>query len=726
YELFILEEGGDPWLEYELINLKYWIENGGSLIIIGDNMEDAQVSLNNIFNVSYNSQVLAAGSSTQVYQPHYLTSEVSSLNFGNPSAFINTSLSTNNLQIIANTSDGYPQIAFLGFGRGKILWIADEIVEDSQILGNDNRILGLNSLRWMSEKMNNKYIPTLTNPGVTPLTGNTSTIYTFTVNYTDMDNRGPIYMNLTINQTSYQMVKQNPLDFNYKDGVIFQYITTLQRGTYHFFFNSSDGENNVSTSIIPGPNVNYINEFDPQLNLGIVTPNTGYENQIFTFRVNYSDADNNEPKFVNVIIDTIPYLMEKQDSSDNYYIDGVIYEYKTLLNVGLHAYYFNASDEERSVSTILSLGPNVFRSPVKNMRIAWITSHGENTNASYNNMISDVISLGAYFEIFSQEINESSLQDYDLLVIAEGGASWTFSELKALRNWVANGNSILILGDNRDPAQISVSSQFKIFYSDQPGISGNSIHLFRPHNLTNGVSTIFFPGPASSISTSSNIYLTPLVKDNNEKLIIASLLYGSGKLLCVVDDCFSDLYINQMDNNLFCNNTWKWLSDTSSNLNSPVINNVNVSPSSGNSLTVFKFYLNYTDPDDSAPTFVNIIIDGIVYEMTKQIITDFNFDDGILFNFSIQLTTGIHYYYYNVSDGKFPIRFPVGQLELHVSPVSREEDGTLILIITIISVSSAVVATLGIVIYVIRRKRTKNLNLIDRIVDDIQDNKSKK
>ena len=53
------------------------------------------------------------------------------------------------------------------------------------------------------------------------------------------------------------------------------------------------------------------------------------------------------------------YPMEKQNSSDVNYRDGVIYEYKTFLSNGTYQYFFNASDGRFSTNTSVYSGPDV-------------------------------------------------------------------------------------------------------------------------------------------------------------------------------------------------------------------------------------------------------------------------------------------------------------------------------------------------------------------------------
>lgn len=672
FEMLMIEEGGDSWSNRELMILKYWVENGGRLIIIGDNRDAAQTSVSNLFNVQYSEYFGMTGSSNQIFQPHYLTVNVDSINFGTQAATVDLGISNPALNVIINSSDGTPQVCLLELGFGKVLWIIDEIVENPLILQGDNQIFGQNVLRWMGDKKINDYVPSFSNPDFDPSGGDTTTFFNFSVTYTDDDNRGPIYINVTLNQDSYPMVKQDLNDYNYRDGVLYQFITTLQNGTYQYYFNASDGDNEINTLPMAGPNVNYINNNDPQLTLGSVSPAIGFTNTIFKFQVNYSDADNNEPTYVNVIIDGIPYLMEKQDPYDNYYIDGIIYDYETLLNIGVHTYYFNASDAERTTSTGSSFGPIVYTAPLANKSIAWIRTHGEFSNSSYTKILNDARYKGATVKTFTSVVNASTLQGFDIIVVNDGGTSWTSNELNILEEWVINGSSILILGDERDASQVSVSSKFKVYYSTQPGTSGNSSQILSSHEVTFGVSTVYFPYPESTIGSTSNRYITPLINDRNGNLIVASLQYGSGRVLWLADDCFTNSEIYKVDNNLLSNNSWIWLANTTHNNNAPKINNVEVDPTTGNSRTLFNFKLNYSDPDGSGPVFVNVTINGTRYLMTKLAESNYDFISGIIYNFTIRLSPGVYHYYFNISDGKFDTSYPIGVLELTVTSANLE------------------------------------------------------
>ncbi|MHA1278359.1 MAG: hypothetical protein ACTSQI_17585 [Candidatus Helarchaeota archaeon] len=684
YEILFLEERGSSWSNFELKNLEYWIENGGSLIISGDHPGDAQVSVNTHFNVSYSPKGGSIGPSNQIFHNHFLTADVNTLEYKPHVSSINISFSNPNLKIIANTSDDIPQVVLLELGAGKILWIVDELISNSHISDAENHLFGLNILRWMSEIKVNDYLPSLSNPRVNPSSGNIATLFTFSVNYTDADNRGPIFINVTINQTSYQLRKQNPMDFDYRDGVIFQITSVLPNGTYYYYFNASDGLNNISSPLLSGPTVNYLNSFAPKLTAGEVLPVSGYKNQIFTFKVNYTDKDNNKPIFLNVTINNVSFQMDKQDFMDDYYVDGVIFEYKTTLGLGAYEFYFNTSDGKYSDSTEIIFAPIVKSLPLKNVSIAWVRSHGEFSNSSYTSLVTDAIELGAEFMIFQGEINESSIQNFDLIIINEGGSSWSSNELDALVNWVVDGGSILILGDNGDPAQVNVSSRFQIHYSNVGGSSGISTQIYHPHYTTENILAIYFPLPLSSISSESNIYLQPLINASNGKLIIGSLQYGSGKLLWILDESLQNSYINYANNIVFVNNSMIWLSDTTPNHNRPNIIDAGAYILSEGTETTFLFYLNYTDPDGSAPTYINLTINGKQYQMEMCNKFNLNFTNEVRYCLTIKLTPGTYFYHFNASDGKFTVGYPeTGQIELKI-PIQNGTGNflTIFLIIT--------------------------------------------
>jgi len=88
----------------------------------------------------------------------------------------------------------------------------------------------------------NSFAPTLYSGGIKPLIGTQFTNFTFTVMYRDQDNNPPVFMNMKINGISFAMRKQDPSDYSYTDGCLFQYIIRLPPGLYNYSFICYDGK----------------------------------------------------------------------------------------------------------------------------------------------------------------------------------------------------------------------------------------------------------------------------------------------------------------------------------------------------------------------------------------------------------------------------------------------------------------------------------------------------
>ncbi|MFB9273778.1 glycoside hydrolase family 9 protein [Cohnella cellulosilytica] len=88
----------------------------------------------------------------------------------------------------------------------------------------------------------------------------------------------------------------------------------------------------------------------------------GSEETEFVFAVSYSDADNDRPHVVQVVIDGVIRDMTAAEPEDKTYSDGKRYEYATTLVPGVHSYYYRATDTTTdAVRTAVQSGPTVVR-----------------------------------------------------------------------------------------------------------------------------------------------------------------------------------------------------------------------------------------------------------------------------------------------------------------------------------------------------------------------------
>jgi len=110
----------------------------------------------------------------------------------------------------------------------------------------------------------NDNAPTLSSGSVSPNPGKLSDLFTYTVNYMDIDGDAPIYVNVSINGTYYSMFKQNPFDYEYSDGCIYEYKTYLNWGAYpyNYSFGCFDGKFYTTLGPFIGPIVEWGQLFD--------------------------------------------------------------------------------------------------------------------------------------------------------------------------------------------------------------------------------------------------------------------------------------------------------------------------------------------------------------------------------------------------------------------------------------------------------------------------------
>ncbi|NQX58109.1 glycoside hydrolase family 9 protein [Paenibacillus qinlingensis] len=96
----------------------------------------------------------------------------------------------------------------------------------------------------------------------------------------------------------------------------------------------------------------------PTLTAVSLSPMTGDETTDYTFAVTYSDANNQKPFAVQVVVDGVIHNMTETDASDVSYTDGKLYNYTMKLPLGSHTYYIRTTDNFTDVvSTASQPGP---------------------------------------------------------------------------------------------------------------------------------------------------------------------------------------------------------------------------------------------------------------------------------------------------------------------------------------------------------------------------------
>ncbi|MHA1428574.1 MAG: hypothetical protein ACTSQI_21530, partial [Candidatus Helarchaeota archaeon] len=229
-------------------------------------------------------------------------------------------------------------------------------------------------------------------PVLDPLTGDSTTIFTFRIKYTGSNSEDPIIkLHLyhrtdgTLSSSEIVMDKEDPSDMNYEDGVIYTYsVSGLSPTLYWYYITASTtsearypAEGLIMGPIFPSISAIYLDKVGEE----VLSPGSGDHDTDFTFEIKYAGPDlPSDPSLVTPVVTLYlfksdedgewqfynQFIMVKKDESDNTYSDGVIYQIQLSgLNPGTYQYYIDAkldSSIEARYPIIGALsGPSVTR-----------------------------------------------------------------------------------------------------------------------------------------------------------------------------------------------------------------------------------------------------------------------------------------------------------------------------------------------------------------------------
>lgn len=188
--------------------------------------------------------------------------------------------------------------------------------------------------------------PVLSQPDVSPIIGIRTTLYNFTVNYSDQQNDPAGIINLSLSgpvSGNFTMLEVDPGDMTTSDGKFFYYETSsLTKGLYSFIIYGEDNKGNPTVST---------EKFDPKVRNSLPQLSGGYINESefgeswFNFTVTYLDIDNDFQTEMTLNITGLGiYTMNELDPGDTNYADGKDFYYNITISKGSYSYHFAALD----------------------------------------------------------------------------------------------------------------------------------------------------------------------------------------------------------------------------------------------------------------------------------------------------------------------------------------------------------------------------------------------
>ena len=507
--------------------------------------------------------------------------------------------------------------------------------------------------------------PVLSSATVTPSSGDTLTTFTFRVTYTDSNDDEPAFVHIIIDGNTYDMAKENNMDFNYADGCVYIYGTTLSAGSHSYYFVTSDTKDYVRYPLngnFTGPTVSSVGNTAPVLESGTVSPNSGNPTTLFIFSVLYIDADDHAPIYVKVNIDGISYDMTKENTADNVYSDGCVYVYSTYLTPGYHQYRFEASDGIDVFVTGMNLtglvsSPN--NAPYLSLPVVSPSTGTTTTQFVYSVIYYDLDNeQPAYVKVFIDG------KDYDMLkedasdtnyangckyvyttTLSSGAHTYSFLCSDGYsENLTTTYSGPIVVPPNEPPVlsshvlspnsgNTSTEFTFSIVYSDaNNGEPAYVVVIIDGLEYTMEKAT---PGDYEYVDGCVYVYRTKLGKGIHTYSFKAS----DG----------TDSVIYPEDGILYTANVSEHVEPIKNR--EPMLLLPMVSPSKGDTKTLFTFRIYYSDPDGTKPAYVRVVIDGKAYEMVC--VETGNYKDKVLYEYVTKLAKGKHNHYFTASDGEF-------------------------------------------------------------------------
>ncbi len=464
----------------------------------------------------------------------------------------------------------------------------------------------------------NAAAPSLYGGKVVPTTGtNGTTVFTFSVLYSDPDNNAPTFVSVQVNGTTYPLARQDYYDGNFMDGCLYQNSTTLaMSGTYEYSFSASDGLNPAST-----PTFSNLTVTEPQLMFfdGMNYSWAGYFNWGPT-SYNCTEVFTGQGGGIFNVTNTMGWSRAVNGNT------------RVYVWVGSVALYWEGDHEWVSIPTNISMGSVV---PIA------VIAPSEPGDQQFTVVgQSSLVRMGRTFDCWYLQSSVGSYAYFDkfsgLCISARLQLSGLPSNYWYTIN-ITNTNvplkpnlytpTLTMLGLNPVSGPQSILFNFSVRYTDQDNDGPAYVNV-----RINGTAY-----PMTRVDDSDSNFTNGCTYQ-----LITPLQPGTYVHSFECSDGFHPVAMSDLPGP----------SVTPVNTQAPVLSGGTVIPARGfNGTTNFAFTVTYSDADNSVPTSINVTVNGTTHAMAPADPLDINYINGRVYVYQMTLGIGTYVYSFDCSDG---------------------------------------------------------------------------
>ena len=222
---------------------------------------------------------------------------------------------------------------------------------------------------------------------------------------------------------------------------------------------------------------------------------------------------------------------------------------------------YSSIGDSKSVSGESSAWNNLQSNPIpadENIPVLWDMVHGNQEQSQFSTLITEIESYGFVIDTLSSgSINASTLQTYNVLVIAQPAVSYSTNETDTIHNFVLGGGGLLVMGDlDRNILNNLTDFAGIDWIAASVGMAG-PYDIFHP--VTEGLESFRDLGAQAGLNVTWPAI--GLREYSGGHHLLAASQTGLGKIVCMSDsDMVSNSYV---DDNLGLGvNSFLWLAES--------------------------------------------------------------------------------------------------------------------------------------------------------------------